>query len=259
MKIKILSDLHLESDSTNYLPPKTDDDATITLILAGDICEINKTKKLISFLEKMCEQYLNVIYILGNHEFYGGHIVHSIEKIKHETKHLTNLFILENESILLNGVKFIGATLWTDMNGANPIDKWHIQQRMNDYRYIRIKDYQKIKPDDTILKHRESVKFITRELSNVDDPAVVVTHHAPSLLSIHEQYRGNVLNAGYVSDLSELILDYKPTFWIHGHMHNSFDYMIGDSRILCNPKGYTFTPGYVENPSFDDKNIFAIG
>lgn len=264
MLIRILSDLHLEASPT-YRPEKHPSDKDTTLILAGDICEIERVALLNGFLLEMSQQFKNVLYVAGNHEYYNGHITSSAQKLEEYISYFDNVFFLDNKSIVLNGIKFIGTTLWTDIDKGNPLSKLVVGKNMNDYYAIHIGN-RNITPDDTIKMFHENVKFLTSELESSDGKTVVITHHAPSFMSIHEQYRNNELNGAYASDLSDLILKYSPDIMIHGHMHNGFDYMLGDTRIVCNPKGYPRSSRTVngkkikryENEIFDDNFVITL-
>jgi hypothetical protein len=191
-----------------------------------------------------------VIYVLGNHEFYRGAIVNTYKKTKERL--VDNVHLLENESIVIDDVTFHGATLWSDFLDGNPMSYLHCEQAMNDYRLIRAgTGEQRFRPQSAHSLHNISKVFLQE---NVKEGDIVVTHMAPSLLSIHERYKNDWstnINGSFASDLSELILDTKPEFWFHGHMHDSFDYMVGNTRILCNPRGYV---GQDINQDFDHRS-----
>jgi hypothetical protein len=143
----------------------------------------------------------------------------------------------------IEGVLFVGGTLWTDMNRGDPLTLHAIGDMMNDFRVIRNDElgYTKLRPSHVAERHRKTVGYIKQIVdANRDNKCVVVGHHAPSFQSIAEQYKHDTLmNGGYASDLSEFILD-RPQIklWTHGHMHQTFDYMIGETRVVCNPRGY---------------------
>lgn len=262
MKIRTMSDLHLES-CPDYRPGVYDEENQTTLVLAGDICEIYRMAILLPFLEDMCVRFKNVIYVPGNHEYYNGHLTISETKLREATKHLGNLHFLNNQTITLNGVNFVCCTLWTSINKGNPLDVWAVQNGLNDYRKIRYSNYTRIKPNVTIGLHMQSVSFLTSELARLkNETNVVVTHHSPCTLSIHEKYKGDQLNAAYVTDLTDLMAEYVPNIWIHGHMHDSFDYKVYETRVICNPKGYPL-PRYhqisgFENGDFNDNLVIEI-
>jgi Icc-related predicted phosphoesterase len=167
--------------------------------------------------------------------------------------------ILENEAVEIGDVRFVGATLWTDfrLNDGDPeLAMAAAQSGMNDYRKIKFSKlpYQTFKPIHAYRKHHESRAFLR---SALDDSSarktVVVTHHAPSARSIKPELHSDPLSACYASDLEALIVDGKPSLWVHGHIHHKVDYQVGGSRVLANPHGY---PG--EGTEFDPALVIEI-
>jgi hypothetical protein len=150
---------------------------------------------------------------------------------------------MENDMRTINDVTFIGCTLWTDMNKGDPLTLHAVSDMMNDYRIIRHDElgYTKLRPAHTAARHRKSVEYIRSVMEGkFDEKFVVVGHMAPSKLSVHPRYQNDTLmNGAYASDLSEFIMDHPQIkLWTHGHTHHQFDYMIGSTRIVCNPRGY---------------------
>jgi len=226
MQINFISDLHLE-----FGPLEIEPEAGDVLVLAGDI----DIKGRVDWINTIASKFNHVIYVLGNHEFYNG----TMDSIYRKTREnlVDNVHLLENESVTIAGVTFHGATLWSDFLNGNPMSYLRCDQAINDYRLIRAGDGKhRFKPQIAHSLHNISKVFLQE---NVKEGDVVVTHMAPSLLSIHEKYKNDMnINGSYASDLSELILDTKPELWFHGHVHTSFDYTVGNTRILCNPRGY---------------------
>jgi len=226
MQINFISDLHLE-----FGPLEIEPEAGDVLVLAGDI----DIKGRVDWINTIASKFNHVIYVLGNHEFYNG----AMDSIYRKTREglVDNVHLLENESITIDDVTFHGATLWSDFLNGNPMSYLRCDQAINDYRLIRAGDGKhRFKPQIAHSLHNISKVFLQE---NVKEGDVVVTHMAPSLLSIHEKYKNDMnINGSYASDLSELILDTKPELWFHGHVHTSFDYTVGNTRILCNPRGY---------------------
>ena len=226
MQINFISDLHLE-----FGPMEIEREAGDVLVLAGDI----DIKGRVDWINTIAGRFNHVIYVLGNHEFYNG----AMDSIYRKTRErlVDNVHLLENESVTIAGVTFHGATLWSDFLNGNPMSYLQCDQAINDYRLIRAGDGNyRFKPQIAHSLHNISKVFLQE---NVKEGDVVVTHMAPSLLSIHEKYKNDMnINGSYASDLSELILDTKPELWFHGHVHTSFDYTVGNTRILCNPRGY---------------------
>ncbi len=244
MIIRYCSDLHLEfSNNTMDLPYKGED----VLVLAGDITVKND----VDWIIKQSTFFPHVVYIDGNHEYYNGRI-DKVQRINAEKfADYDNIHYGNNESVTIDGVTFHISVLWTDFNKANPISMSVVENAMNDYRIISYHDrtndsYHKFSTRDALREHYVSKVFLTGAVKEGD---VVVTHMAPTMQSIHQNYRADPhMNGGYASDLSDLILDNKPALWFHGHVHNTFDYLVGDTRVLCNPRGYV---GHEENPAFD--------
>jgi predicted phosphodiesterase len=265
MRIAVCSDLHLEFGTISLENTEGAD----VLILSGDICVAkdvlekddyglmgkNDNNKIHTFFQECCERFPHVIYIMGNHEHYHGDYARSIGILRDRLAYLPNLHILDKEFVEFNGVCFAGGTLWTDMNKEDPHTLYSIKGYMNDYRIIQnsneVVHYKvenvthtraaKFTPEDSVKDHKAMLQFIKNSIaSRPDMPWVVVGHHAPSKLSTKPQYEKDVMvNGAYSSDLSDFILDHPQIkVWTHGHTHHEFDYMIGSTRIVCNPRGY---------------------
>jgi Icc-related predicted phosphoesterase len=266
MKIQIVSDLHLEFGTTEIKNAGAD-----VLVLAGDIVvadDISETTDPDShrylttlryrlFFEQVASEFKHIIYVAGNHEFYNGKWEKSLEILRHFLQNFPNVHFLEREHIVLDEVVFMGGTLWTDMNKGDPLTLHATQDMMHDFTLIRndALGYRKLRAYDTVLRHRETLGYF-KVLADIyrDQKIVMVEHHAPHQKSIHERYVNNYLmNGAYASDLSEFILD-RPQIKLvtHGHMHNNSNYMIGDTRVVCNPRGYApndlndqFNPNFI--------------
>ena len=252
------SDLHVEYES-HFRLPGHEFSMESTLCLNGDICELAKPKKLMAFLRDAASKYKYVVYIMGNHEFYHGHMYKQLEKFREIIKELPNVYVLHNEMVTIEGINFIGSTLWTDFDKGNPIMKIDCKAMMRDYRQIRYGGYQRVTPDFIHREHMVARKFIVDTLKTVDrSKTVVMTHHAPCSLSVAPQWKGDRLGGGYWSDLSEEILDFGPKYWFHGHMHESVDYELGDTRIINNPRGVELTPGNPQNVRWDINKAVEI-
>lgn len=232
MKLQIISDIHQELGFCELPFDKAD-----IVILAGDI---NIGIKGVQWaLEKFPKTH--VIYILGNHEYYKGSYPKTLRKIKDLASN-TNIHVLENESIEINEVMFHGATLWTDFSlFGDPIQYGVIcQGKMNDYKRIR-KDpsYSKLISVDTYRLHMFSRGWLEKSLqASKSEKNIVVTHHAPSIKSVPNEFRKDPITAAYASNLEGTILSLKPQYWIHGHIHSPVRYQIGETEVICNPHGY---------------------
>jgi len=254
-----LSDIHLEFEaydnnggrkypSEYFTIPKRPTNKDTILILAGDIGLANNKHTLFPFLEECSRQFPYVLYVPGNHEYYGSSMLTVPDKIMTGIAEmgLSNVHFLLNKTITIAGHKFIGTTLWTDYNKRNPADILAAQFAMTDFKVIRTgtKDdpyLKKLSPYDLIVQHDNAVAFLTSELKDScihDIPTVVITHHLPSYKSVHPKYDGEQLNSSYASDLDQLIMDYGPKYWFHGHTHDSTDYMLFNTKVMCNPRGY---------------------
>lgn len=248
MKIQLLSDLHVEFEPSAY--QQTDCDV---VVLAGDIH--TKTRGIEWAIKNIPDA--PVLYVLGNHEYYGKTYPKLIDEAKKMAEG-SNVRILENEVVTLGGVNFLGCTLWTDFELYDDprIAGFHCQQTMNDYRKIKkLPSYSKIRSIDIARIHKASKAWLSKELeARKGAKNVVVTHHAPSLRSVSAEFQSDLTTAAYASKLESFIKKYSPSCWLHGHMHNSSDYLIGNCRVLCNPLGY---PGE-ENPDFKPSAVFAI-
>lgn len=259
MKIGIVSDLHLEFEEISL----HNTDNVDVLVLAGDICVVNdlyrsdpereipndKAYKMISasryrkFFKEVSERFPEVIYVMGNHEFYEGKWVKYIDVLRQELQKYPNITLLERDVKLIGDVAFLGGTLWTDMNKEDPLTLHAVSSMMNDYSVI-LNDsvgYTKLRPYHTVVRHRQTVDFIKMLVSlKLSEKYVVVSHHAPSILSVEPNWKDHLLmNGAYYSDLSDFILDRDQIkLWIHGHTHSPHDYLLGDTRVVCNPRGY---------------------
>ena len=236
MKIQVISDLHHEFGYQNI----TFNDADL-VILAGDI---NLGTKGIEWILSTIRN-IPVIYVLGNHEYYKGSYPKTLNTII-ELAHNTNVHVLENKSVLMNGITFHGATLWTNfaLLGDPRINGSICQDKMNDYKKIR-KDpsYSRLRSIDTYAIHQHSLRWLENSLtSSSTRKNIVVTHHAPSGLSLPETFKTQILSSAYASNLESTILKHQPQYWIHGHIHTPTKYSIGKTTVLCNPHGYIDEP-----------------
>jgi len=232
MKLLIYSDLHIEFYP--FEPPKLDVDV---VILAGDI---HVKKNGLQWAKEHFES-TPVLYVLGNHEYYGEALPKHLLKLK-ELADGTNIHVLENEAITIGDVTFLCCTLWTDFNlfGDPRIAGFEATQTMSDYQKIRVSPtFRKLRSVDTAGIHHKSINWLQQEVEKYpDQKLVIVTHHAPSMLSVPEYYKEDILSAAYASHLDKFVANSAAKLWVHGHTHTQFDYKIGHTRVLCNPRGY---------------------
>ncbi len=278
-----MSDLHLEFSDINI---QNDNDYDV-LILSGDIMiaeelydhpvvpsiyeygsfadlgrKQQRVQRFRDFLKRCSFQFPHTIYVAGNHEFYHGKWNRTLTILADECAKYPNVYFLEAGSKKIDDVTFIGGTLWTDMNKGDPLTLHAVRDMMNDFRCIKkeAEGYTNVKPHDTVLRHRHTLGYIkTVVAERPDEKFVVVGHHSPSFQSVHESYKHETLmNGAYHSDLSEFILD-RPQIklWTHGHTHHPFDYMIGETRVVCNPRGYE-SDGYSEDSGWNPNIVIEV-
>lgn len=232
MIIQIISDLHQEFGVSELSFGNAD-----LVILAGDI---NLGTKGIEWIKENIPDK-PVIYVLGNHEYYKGTYPNTLHKII-EASRGSNVSVLENDSIELEGIRFHGATFWTDFSlFGNSVEYGIIcQSKMNDYRMIRRDpSYSKLRTIDTYKIHQISKNWLQKSLEESKAyKNVVITHHAPSIRSIPQEYKKDPVASAYASDLEDVIRQYQPAYWIHGHIHTPVRYKIGETEVICNPHGY---------------------
>ena len=226
MKIQIISDIHLEFGEFNM----SENDCDV-LIAAGDIGVGTEGMEWLKTLD------IPVIYVAGNHEFWGYEMLDLVSVLK-EISNNSNVKFLEKKSVIINGVKFIGCTLWTDFNLSDNAELMQeLESTMNDFRYIYVGE-DPISVEQIIEINHKSKKWLQKELAKPNDgPIVVVTHHAPltnSWGSYHEDY----LKYAYCNELESMLKEHKINLWVHGHIHQASDYKKHDVRIICNPRGY---------------------
>lgn len=265
MKIRILSDLHLET--CPFTLPKLPDDDETTLILAGDIGQINQRNILEPFLLEACARFRHIVYVMGNHEYYGGTFPESLERLK-QWDLPANLHILEKTHVVLDGVNFAGATLWTDFNNYDARCIQACLTYLPDFQNTLFHDPAKepdsspvpLTPDHQYRAHQTTRHWLAEALPALEHsgrPTILVTHHGISWRSVLPKDLGLVTNGGIVSDLTGLLLDSPPALCIHGHTHDSFDYRLGSaqhgSRIMTNPRGIGNPDGSQENTRFNSR------
>ena len=286
MRIQIVSDLHLEFSDVNIQNTNNAD----VLILGGDIMiaqdlhdhpEPNNTadqaviaagtglgrrqqsaQRYRDFFKRCSFQFPHVIYIAGNHEFYNGKFYAGIDYLREECAKYSNVYFLENDTKVIDDVTFVGATLWTDMNKGDPLTMHAIEGMMNDFRIIKNdkRNYAPMSARDVASRHARTLGYFRSVLAEQHDRKfVVVGHHSPSFQSVHDLYKDQYLmNGGYHSDLSEFIMDHPQVkLWTHGHTHHTFDYMIGETRVVCNPRGYE-NDGYSEGTGWDPEKVVEV-
>lgn len=248
-------DYRFFSDCHGRLPDKHgENEENEVCIIAGDVCEFgNKGTKLAELLKEACSRFKKCIFVPGNHEYYGTNIGSLESKLTVLMEDVDNFVLLQNgSSILIDDVKIIGATMWSDTSSI----ELDASIKMNDYRYIRYGPHSepwryRLKPYHTTGIHRNSVFKINKAIQEHDGECIVVSHHAPSMRSIDPRYYGDVLNPAYATEIK---LDKWPTYWIHGHIHAAMNYYHYGCNVRAEPIGY-----YGEQTGFDPStNCFTL-
>ena len=262
MRIKLVSDLHLEFSDVD-IP----NNGCNVLILGGDILIAQdlhdhprqnwvKSKEYLwkdgqmrpersdrfrNFLDRCSKNFPHVIYIAGNHEFYHGKWYATIDYLREECGHWSNIYFLEKDVKVIDGWAFLGCTLWTDLNKGNPVTMHMVSNMLNDHRLIRNDQagYTKLRAAHTMERHREHVAWLKATVPQYEK-VIVAGHMGPTHKSIHPMYAHEQhINGAYCSDLSDFILDHPQIkLWTQGHTHHAFEYKIGDTLVACNPRGY---------------------
>lgn len=249
MKLWTISDLHTES---GFWSPRDIPDADVC-VLAGDIAR--GAEETVRWAAQHIRPHMPVVAVLGNHEHYRGDM--EVERRAAQAQGWRHdIAVLDDMSVTVGSTRFVGATLWTDyeLYGDTETAMKTARLGMNDHRLIRVGGRQ-FMPSDALRMHKQSVAYLQSVLAEpFAGGTVVVTHHCSHPNSVHPDYAGDRLTPAFCSDLSGLIEQYQPTLWLHGHTHSSFDYTVGGTRIVCNPRGY---PG--ENPEFDPRLVVEIG
>lgn len=228
MRLHVMSDLHLDfhTDGGTEFLKALDPAGADVLVLAGDTCEIARRPVLWGAFDILTEKYKDIIYVPGNHEFYGLSPPRAEAILEELVEDTPNLHWLRYDQVLtLGGYRFLGDTMWFPDVKAT----WSLKQCISDFSCIR-----HFEP----WVYRQNKRFSFFLKTDLREGDIVISHHIPSEKSVHLQYQGDPTNAFFVSDQEKLILERKPRLWIHGHTHEKFDYVLGDTRIVCNPRGY---------------------
>ena len=243
MKFQVLSDLHLEfipeSMRLGFLQRLKVEDVD-AVVLAGDVATHDCLRWA---LEWFTAEYAHVIFVPGNHEYYGS----SFEAVRGLLRLLSslhdNLHVLDNDVVVIHGQRFVGSTLWfPDLPGNN-----EHADLLSDFKVIE--DFEQL----VYAEAAQAEAFLRKEVQQGD---VVVTHHLPSYRSVHERFQGSELNRFFVFPQDELVEERQPALWIHGHTHFSCDYQLGATRMLCNPHGYM---DYGGNKEFNPRLVVEVG
>lgn len=248
-----------------WFPPSMDDDMETTFVIAGDIWTDGRFANRQwqdgshdTWIARMSRRFKYIVCVLGNHDYWDRNVLYEAQKIKESIKAqgLTNVFLLERDAVVLDQVKFIGGTLWTDFNRHDPMVMHMAPSIMNDYKYMRYgRDYRRCRPSDLYEIHMNTKSFIFENAKRdyPEQKVAVVTHMAPSYQSVSHNYRQPwhaTMNYLYYTDLEKRIMadGQDIDYWFHGHMHHSDSYYIGNVNVIINARGCSS-----ENSLFDSE------
>lgn len=249
-----ISDIHLECSNIDQINVEDAD----FLIIAGDLSA--EYQLIDMFFQRKINKEIPIIYVLGNHEYEGKVIQKANQKIKEITKEYKNVHVLNNESVIINGVKFIGSTLWTKYETAkNPkeYEKWLIHNvcDFNSIYYTKTDKTNKLTPQYMKEMYANSLNYIKQELEKpFDGKKIVVTHFPPYEYPVENK---NETSAYWENKISEDVIC-KADYWIHGHWHVSYEKNIGETKLLCNPRGVSKIFNINANANFSYKKKIII-
>jgi len=259
MRLLILSDLHREIYPNRNLKIDLEVSKPDVVILAGDI---DKGPRSIQWASDLFAG-LPVLYIAGNHEFYGSNIDTVPDAIQEACHFSDNVYFLNQGEFVKGGTRFLGATMWTDFKlyGEDAVGRAMMAAKtgLNDYHAIRVarRGYRKLKPLDTLELHFKHSQWLSEKL---DEPfpgkTIVISHMAPSIQSVPDRYKWDPLTPCFASNLEDLAM--RADLWVHGHTHTSMDYQLDKCRVVCNPCGYVMRTGNNENENFNPNFIVEI-
>jgi UDP-2,3-diacylglucosamine pyrophosphatase LpxH len=254
--IDVGSDLHLAFGGWDKLAiDKISNSGSTVCILAGDIVEVADmkakngfTKSVYKFLRELNDRYEKVIWVMGNHEFYRNHFYFTEQNLRSRLQEngLTNFIVLEKQFYIHGDIEFFGATMWTSLRDNNPIAVNCAESFMNDYQEIRVESKStagpysgKLRAEHTMAefrKTRKELEYFANKESKLKK--VVVTHMAPSCMSVHENYKSSAVNDAYYEEFGNMIYASNIAAWFHGHLHDSVSYTIGETLVMSNCRGY---------------------
>jgi len=248
MQLHILSDLHLDCAPMQVKP--TDADA---VILAGDIgTGIDGVRWAKAHVD------LPVIYVPGNHEYYDSALDMDewLALMRREAEG-SNVHLLDRDALVIDDVRFIGTTLWTDLL-EKPFAGIGCGVIGSDAAHIRTNGGECLADATAQALFERNKAWLQAQLAQpFDGKTVVITHHAPSAGSLHPQYAGNPWNSCFITDMESLMGD-DVALWVHGHTHNCFDYKLHGTRVICNPRGYPGAFGGWENSAFNPELVINV-
>ncbi len=250
MRIHVLSDLHVEIASYHPQPVACD-----VVVLAGDIG--NHVQGIVWARHVWPDK--EVVYVPGNHEYYRQERTETLQQMRVVARE-SGVHLLDNDEVVIGGIRFLGSTLWTDFNlfgeELRKLAMLEGKEYLNDFRLIRERE-RVFTPARSAQLHKTSRKWLAARLQqSFSGKTVVITHHLPSARSIAERYKASLTSACFASSLDELMG--ASALWIHGHTHDSFDYVLRGTRVVCNPRGYCRNPARPENVEFEPGLVVEV-
>lgn len=257
MRIHYLSDLHLESETFDARLPSGD-----VLVIAGDLCHARcldparpdiysqaQRGRVMRFLDGAQRSFAHILLVPGNHEHYDGVFEETVPLLR---RHLPDVTVLDDQAVEIGGVRFFGATLWTNFEGRSPTAMNGVRRRMGEYFFVRMRMNNdqsearpaKFRPEDALAAHDTSWRRLLETINDNGPPLVVVTHHAPSRLGANPTCIANGLDGAYFSELdTEIAALERVPFWIHGHTHVTTSYRLGATQVVSNARGFASRSG----------------
>lgn len=260
MLIRPVSDLHI--DVSKFDLPELDTDKQSVLVVAGDLCEMGfGTFPWEGWFFKHCPRFKAVVFVLGNHESYGGEWGKALENVKGTAGKIPNLHVLNNDFVAIDDVVFVGTTFWTDCDNGNPMTYMRLKMGMSDYSQIL-----KLTPQMGHEENKKAVAFLKKfseefdQFSKPGDRLVVVTHHPPTRQAEDPKYQASPIAGGFTSDLDEVVYEVEADLWLYGHVHQAKDFKLFGTRMLNNSRGY-HSPrvfGQGEDTGFNPKLVIEV-
>ncbi|MGD9715362.1 MAG: metallophosphoesterase [Thermomicrobiales bacterium] len=267
MRCHYLSDLHLEAQSFEAPLPRGD-----VLIIAGDLCHaccldpsrmdrysVEQRERVRRFVDGALSHFGNVLFVAGNHEPYDGIYEETTNLLR---RHLPGVEVLDNNAVEIHGIRFFGATLWTDFDAGSMDAMNRVRRRMGEFFFVKTRlgsddgTLTKFQPEHAKTAHDMARAALSAAIAD-GGPMVVITHHAPSRLGLNPRFVGNGIDAAYASDLDDMIagLGNVPV-WVHGHTHVARTYRIGRTEFRSNAHGFA-SKGQAA-PGFSVKACFEL-
>ena len=229
-ELRIISDIHI--DRHPFTLPELETDPDNVLIIAGDVsCD---HQQIANFINPLAERFKAIIYTLGNHENFF-HVLGEAAANLRSLMTYDNIHILDGEKVVIDDISFIGATLWTDYDKQNPeVLEW--AKRRGDYQKIKMSESQLVTPQDLLAQHLADKQRLLDLAKTDSNKKIVITHHSPTLH--HVDIAKNPNHGCWHSDLESVIEEIDPIYWVYGHTHTQQETLVGNSIVICNPRGY---------------------